>query len=322
VLKKIKNNALNKEACLLIVQLHNDLGQYAQAISQAKLTLALFPKDAELQCQLNFFIGVNYRKLTYELRAINYLQQSVRIDSSITNAEAAYNLAFLYIETKQLTAFEQVAPKLLKWESYFLNTYLLMLESAILQQNTPLLKERLVALQPYLGTLDTIGIGIVSSLLIEYKLDNLFATLSKHYPLDSEVSITLQAKQLLAHKNYSKVIDLLSEYSVTQQPNASLLYMLAFAHHSLTQYDKAFVCYTEAAATKLIEVKATNAKYEDYFPKLKQLSRVSSGLNNIAQLTTNNIPEGLTISFVLGFPRSGTTLLDNVLDTQKKSTCF
>lgn len=325
VLKKLKSKQVSKQVCLLLVQLHNDLDQYALAIVEAKRTLVLFPKDFTLKCQLTFFIGVNYRKLNDEISAIEYLQQSLSIDSGVNNAEAVYNLAFLYIETKQLTAFEQVATRLLKWESYFLDTSLLRLDSAILQQDQCLLKERLLALQPYFSELDSFAIGKVAALLIDFKLDKVFDKLLSHHPIDSPIALSFEAKQLFESKNFIKTVSLLNEPWAKKQPKAALQYMLATAHHKLANYDEAFACYTAASKTKLREIEKLNVRYKDNLSKLVNFSkstRSCSGLNKITRLTSNLGSNKANISFVLGFPRSGTTLLDNVLDTQKNILVF
>ena len=145
------------------------------------------------------------------------------------------------------------------------------------------------------------------------KLKNKIEILSSNKNVFNEV-LMFKARIHYREEDYitaKKLIDQVSNDWIKNTDNAmNLLYwsFKAFIEEKVENFDEAFMCF---------EKSQLNLKYEYFNPKIFQnyIHTYRKNLNNKGFLIRNKKPLFLESSpvFLIGFPRSGTTLLDTIL---------
>ncbi len=145
------------------------------------------------------------------------------------------------------------------------------------------------------------------------KLKNKLKTLKENKSIVNE-KILFQARIFFREKDYIKAkksIDQVSDEWINNTDHqTNLLYWSykAFIEEKVGNYDKAFKCF---------ENSQLNLKYENFNPKFFQnyIHTYRKNLDNKNFVVENNSLKGNEFSpvFLIGFPRSGTTLLDTIL---------
>lgn len=324
----LKEKVQNKERLFLIVQLHNDLEQFSQAILVAKRLLSeannhsVILNTAE-KTQLNFFIGVCYKNIDNKFEAIQYLENSIELVNNVDNASAIYHLAFLYLSVRNITKFELLAEKLIKWQEFFLNTQLLLIDSAVLQQNVELIKKRVLNCLPYAEQLTPQGFGKLGGFLIDFnlekELDQLINRYEKVKPMNG---IGLKAKWAFNKRKYDSVINLLPDDLLTKINNPALYYLIADTYDKKKAYSKAYQYYQKGCALKKQTPANMLSSSDIKIPVGKHFKELVLHQEKVLSNQDVSIFPIDSLVFVIGFPRSGTTLVDNVLDTQEHSLVF
>lgn len=124
----------------------------------------------------------------------------------------------------------------------------------------------------------------------------------------------LHAKALIAASMYKQATHVLSDppKSLPTSIHAETLFLLADAYDKAQEYDKAWQTYTHANA--LIHSDTSD-------PFNKKLSTLIPQLQNIEkqQKQEPSVSDEIKPIFIIGFPRSGTTLIDSILSSQKES---
>ena len=145
------------------------------------------------------------------------------------------------------------------------------------------------------------------------KLKNKLKTLKENKSIVNE-KILFQARIFFREKDYIKAkksIDKVSDEWINNTDHqTNLLYWSykAFIEEKVGNYDEAFKCF---------ENSQLNLKYENFNPKVFQnyIHTYRKNLDNKNFVVENNLLEENESSpvFLIGFPRSGTTLLDTIL---------
>lgn len=315
-LKKVKSTEF--EVLKLHMQINYDLTNFLLAASYGEQILKQ-KISIEQKKEIYFFVGICFSKALQKPKAIEFLEKSVALDSSVVNAGALFNLLCLYYQLEQLTKVEQLALKLLSWEKYFVKVTYLLAKCAAKTDNKAVLQKRAKSLSTYFSEFNEEMFGDVVGFLIATGLytdaEKLIVDIEKLHKLDAT---SLRADLLFANKKYREVIDYLSEEKLMKVGGAKLYYKKAMTHDKLKRFDDAYLLFEQAAKEKKRETK--NLPVKNYLPLLNKVTDkvtvkcTTDIYEALSEKTPKKLPD---LVFVFGFPRSGTTLLDNILDTQE-----
>jgi tetratricopeptide (TPR) repeat protein len=290
-----------------LVEVYFTLGKYQQttnAIEQSTKEYVHWQQDLPLL----LLFSRAYTCLNQFNNALQVLEKSVLLDKSVNNAEAVLGLVQLYSKEFNLCKVEEIAPLLLKWQDYYVQGLLALIENATKLGDKDLLVKRLLQVMPYYQSLSEPK--YIFTLMLRCGLlekSQTFLTLyESHF---NQTFPLLHARIVMAHKDYAKAVTLISEQETSVAPYAC--YQKALALDKLGEFSQAFDYMSKGAALRQKEFGASTNK--DLLPYLK----LAEDPHFIAKMQ----PEGqintdLSPAFIFGFPRSGTTLLDNILDTQ------
>ena len=141
--------------------------------------------------------------------------------------------------------------------------------------------------------------------------DNLELVLSEA-PTEAQAWVTLSKLPLensKLHEIESRITALLDSRTLTENSTAHIQFALGNLAHKQKNYEKAFQAFSEGNA---IRAKHTPFNFENeklFFDKIQSLFRALDQ-EQIAPIGPNTTP-----IFVVGLPRSGTTLLEQILST-------
>ncbi len=174
--------------------------------------------------------------------------------------------------------------------------------------------KQLKSIQP-----DDIGIDVFELTLMEMnnklQIDNpSLQKLSLEFPQNEELNL-LRCKALMSSKNYISAIESLSTLSQSAEKTIQIesLFRLADCYDKTKNFDKAWS--TAQQANSLLDVQKTDL----FNQKLLNLTGQLKTLDNLKPaIQINQSPKKLI--FIIGFPRSGTTLIDSILSSQGKTT--
>lgn len=313
-LKKDKSDSFNVQK--LNLQIHYDLKKYAMAVTIGKQLLQ--KKIAEIEKkEISFFVGICLSQLNKKSEAVSFLEHCVAIDNSINNASALYNLLCLYYQQDQLIKVEKLATKMLSWDQYFVKVTYILAQCAAKTDKKALLQKRAKELAKYSSQLSEEMFGEVTNFLTSTGLYSDSAQLIGELEQKGDFEATsLRAELMLAKKEYQEITDYLSKEKLSRLKLAKLYYIKGTALDKLQRYDEAFIEFEQAA--KLQKAANTKLQAKGYLPLWNKL--VDKSLAQDAkwhQFASESNENFSNIAFIFGFPRSGTTLLDNILDTQK-----
>jgi tetratricopeptide (TPR) repeat protein len=311
-LKKIKTNSFIKRKLEFAIFLKEE--KYQRCIPIGKRLLTETKDNAEIveiansmaRCCINVGDGAS---------AEHYYELSLAKNSSITNGESLIHLLKLYALRDHLVNIEKLAPKALGWERHSIEAQLLLLESASKFGSKVLVEERVRKLFLELEKLDQEQFATFIDYLIGVGFDDLRATACEKYEKKFKtVVLSNKVDCLLKDKKTEEALELInsntdSETSVRQQQ------LLAKVFVQTGEFTSAFTAWETAGKIRkskdnsiqafINKGKKRHSEYKGLISKLKQSPDSLQGI------------EGSNHVFIFGFPRSGTTLLDNVLDTQE-----
>jgi len=328
-LAKIKT--VNLTVTMLMAEVYYALKKYALCIVKSKTIVEgnpidLASKTAEQKQLTQKKYLLLLAKALFESKAMReakyYLEQSVALDSTITNAEAIVLLLIVYKHQAELLALEALAPKLLSWEKYHLAASVALIQSAAKQANKGLLSERLLAIIPYachlkLTDVTTVIYYLIASGLYEQAHNLISAYKETHKQV---VFSRFEAQLLLEQKKYQELLEFIRTLpNELLQQQIKLNYYYAKALDSDKKYSSAFEYLTTGAKARKAQHKAelTSIDYARLYRKqLDKKQHIKLNDKESMNANTESLPTTLTHVFAIGFPRSGTTLLDNILNTQ------
>ncbi len=310
LLAKIKTKT--NDVALMAMKIAYKEQKYQKSILIAKQLLAS-KAGGEQQFSARKYLATSLVKLGYKEEAIVHLESVCLNNITIDNAPYIFSLCQLYLDHKLLRRLEALAPKMLSWQRYFGKASILLLNSAALSGNKKYLTKRASELLPYLADLNNKELIYLAEIFMRlYKYDEAAKVITVYqgkFKLD--FSACLWAKLALAKKEYQEVISLLTDEIV--KAYGPLYYAKAKAYKELGNYEQAFTCLTLGAE-----------HYKELIKKEKVLDYTIANKRVLPKLSfaklTGDKFYPFTHVFTFGFPRSGTTMLDNILATQSEVT--
>lgn len=256
-------------------------------------------------------LGACYDQQGKAIKAINELEKSIKFNDKSTNGLAYNRLLHLYFKNFFLNKFEMLAPKLLHWEPYFSSTMILLIKSAARSGNKALLTERLYKIKPYVLNLTVEQYADVVHYFIRLGLFQEATSIIDKYEQtykNVQDNIQLRASIAFAKEKYHQVISMLPQNVIEQYPAYN--YVKAKAYERIGIYEKAYSCFEKGASyRKGVQSEVVPIDF------CAEYSKIVDNLD-IDKKEKGSKNDNFTHIFIFGFPRSGTTLLDNILDTQ------
>lgn len=290
--------------------LESNLKNYARAIHLGKELLPQTTDKVHLR-EINYLIASSYSQIEDFFGCEEYLEKSVAVDSSVDNAKAIFELAGVYSSKEKQVKLEKLAPKLLSWEHYFFPISFLLIESAAKMGDKELLRERIKKISYYFDKIDKIQFSKIIHYTLAAELWDLAEVAIRRFEeKNGTYSIVSKVKLLEARGQKQEALDLFYKQDLEKINSEHLYYMAGQLEAKEKNYARSFEMTSKAAEILAPIVAKKNFKshvkaYNGLIPKLAK--RPAQQLNNT----------GKKLVFIVGFPRSGTTLLDNILDTQK-----
>lgn len=246
--------------------------------------------------------------------AQNSLMQSIALDDSITNINARMKLCEICSKKGDYETLEIYADKLLSYQASFFPALLLLINSAVKSFNKPLALKRLKKMAKEKNNLIDSQVTFITHHYItlnEYDEAHEFLnTFSNQYQSTLWFSL-LNAIISLERKEYSEVLRLLESRDVAELPawfgeDELFFVTLGKAYDKLTLYPQSFACFEQMGGN--LSIKHKNFKKINMVHAYKNIRLTELPTTQYQCLQQQPV-------FMLGFPRSGTTLLETMLDT-------
>ncbi|WP_158968165.1 sulfotransferase [Paraglaciecola sp. L3A3] len=277
--------------------------------------------------QINIILGECFLVLDNLDNALNAFSNVINLDIKQEHKTIWFKLLYLLSRHGGYAKkFEELANITLTWEVFRIPTHFILLDTAISSLNKKVADEQIQALKNDLALLDleqqirlfNACVNVSEYALAKEVLDN--SRISKDNYIFYEPAV---ANLAFNNKEYEKTLSILNniKQQVFEANPAYVLYLKGRAYDKTKDYSQAFSSFTEASKYKEndnIKVQQTNNIYIADYPLLYQNVDFQV-LKNLHQ-TKSAETEIYSPTFLLGFPRSGTTLLDTVLDTQSTLT--
>lgn len=233
-------------------------------------------------------------------------------DDSVQNGASIIYLLKLYALREHFVNIEKLAPKALNWEKYSIDAQLLLLESASKFGSKTLVKERAQNLFFDFDGLDDDQFTTLLQYLNSAGLKDLVDLACERYEKKSGcILVSNRVKNLLKQNEVDEALELLKKNPIDVVGHQ---YLLGNTLQKKGDYADAFNAWEKGGKLQIngdptIKKHMNNSnrlfkEYRSIIPTLEKNLDIFKG------------DEGKNHVFIVGFPRSGTTLLDNILDTQ------
>ena len=279
----IKINAQYFGAYVNLGNIFKDLGEYKKAIHCYEKVIKIDPKNISAINNL----GVLYREIKEYKKAVFYFNQAIDIDSNLVISYL--NLGYAFLGLEDLINAELSIKKAIQLNPQNVDSHYSLMELFEKSNNVEKLNKAIIDAKK----------------------------LIKHNP----IIIIFQAFLLFRKDNYIEAKLLLESIDIEKYKNISLnqkikyYELLAITYDQINETIKSFHYFEKV--NKYDSNKNTNRKYD----KEKILNEVDNDIKyfvpkNILKWKKINIPINVgefSPVFLVGFPRSGTTLLDSIL---------
>ena len=245
-----------------------------------------------------------------------HLTRSLAINGGAANAEARMALGKLHIRRRHDFAQAEACFKpLLALNDYHIKASLLLLDYGFEFGLIEPVESYLTKLLNHLFELKENEQSVLLSRLSKLGADRLEPVLTRllgQYGVTPVLTVW-QAQLAFLQKNFDDVLTLLTDELMAQLPSwfvKSFVYELqAKCQDKVGQYPQAFAAYELMNKEMALKANPDLVKYDDYKALLK--------FANTQHLEVE--PDShRKICFFIGFPRSGTTLIENFLDSQSE----
>jgi len=258
---------------------YNGIGQFEKAISILNTAIKIEPNNFMVLNNL----GLIHSRTNDNIVAVNYLKKALKIKPDYL--EASINLAAVKLELNQNDEAIKILRKIFEKNKndYFLN---FTLGNAFQQsgdfKKSQLYFEKCLKINPKNTAADK-----SISMMVKYNADN------QHLKNMEE-----KLKQPLQEEN-----------------EMFLNFALGKAHEDCKNFKKSFLCYKRANHLKNEKVNFSIKNEKKLFKNIKELF-----LNNKdqAELTEKEAETKKTIFFIVGMPRSGTSLIEQIISSHSK----
>ena len=301
---------MNTELSSLEINILFDQLKFEKATSLTEQILPLISNTEQKRELLNIS-SIAYVKLKIFPKAIEQLEASLALDGTVNNAQARLNLLKLYAGFADYEQAEKIASKLLKWGDYRVLATMELLAMAKTLGDKELVIRHISALSRYFLYLNDQDLSNICSDLINVNaIEDAKLLIQKDHENKGEKNWhQVQLARIdFIQKKYPQALSRLGKDAIDNNP---FRYNLrARIHEKLKNYDNAFLDFTQSAKLYKQEVKKENQlDFIKYYQKVN--------LANIKHFPLTPEQAQAIPVFLVGFPRSGTTLLDTILDTQK-----
>ncbi len=285
-------------------------GDIAEAEKLYKRLLKKEPSHS--QCHNN--LAIIYITKGNEPSALKHLKKAVHFDNN--NADAYNNLAKILRQKKQLIeakSYSKKAISIKKNDSNFYHTLAIILHDMKEEKDAKTNYQRAISLggkttELYKGYLTTLkNLGEID------EAEALCFSLINQAPLNGDIYLILAELKRYSSEDSTLIAQIeaaLNQQHLTQKNRAYICFALGKIHHDLEQYDKAFSAYS--LGNKLMHQLASLDKnalqmFNDRIIKTFKNESLQSH-------TTSNTRE-ISPIFIVGMPRSGTSLIEQILAT-------
>ena len=290
---------------------YKEAGDNVRAIAAAEKILEQDPDNHEAN---NFLAFARVDEKKYG-QAIKLIARAINKKPD----EASYhnNLAFILYRTKQydnslLACNKAISLNPDNGETYFIKARSLRelgkMEEAL---DSFLIAKKMIPKDLMLRS----EIGDVLAILGRFdEAEAVFRELLKLSPGNSSVQGQLSSLTIkkVAHSDIEEMEASLKKPSIRGQEKTSLLFGLGKAYEKHEEYDKAFECFKEGNRLRREAYEGKN----DFAKDLRRLKKTMSVVNKdlIDRLSGHGCADATPI-FILGMPRSGTTLTEQILSS-------
>jgi tetratricopeptide (TPR) repeat protein len=305
-----KKGVMKFEVTFLESKLYYMQGKFAQSLQHGTLAVKLARTAQEKTTSYSQTAAIYIKLMRYQQAEMQF-EQSIKCDNSINNGQARLDLLNLYIALAEYDKAKAIAKKLLGWTNFFAAASILLIDMEIKtnnkkaalnrsrqlsQQWTVLSEQQLVAL---------IECFIIIDEVIEAK--KLLETSACAHNGKAWYVLFI-AKIHFIENQFNKALTCLSELNIKKMSAAYNLKGKVL--EKLNAYDQAFENFTISA--DLYQESVKDFVCPDYIMKYATTANFKQLKSSINESDNYNEQR---IVFMLGFPRSGTTLLDSFLST-------
>lgn len=253
--------------------------------------------------------------------AIKAYEYAINLDPEKKDRNVWFKLFSLYAKEVMGELTRELAIDILTWQEFVIPAHLFLLGLARSEQNKALALAEINILENKFALLDEAQVNLLIQHTLKIgevdKAEKFISRVSSNNICSAQYAESL-ARVYFAKKEYKKSIELIEEYGQENSKKGSLA--LGKAYDKLGEFDKAFNAYTvsseiqETEAQEFFKIRGKIDYPERY--KNVDLDNLNKKKINIQSAFSSERKKNNAPIFLLGFNRSGTTLLDSILDTQ------
>ena len=332
-----------------------NLGNIYIKLKKYDLALKIFKKAIAID--KNFIQGYNnlaniYKELKNTEEAIKFFKQAIKIDPNYINA--IYNLAIIYSETNSLENAILCYKNILKINPNYipaLNNFGILLKNINRYDEALKYFEKIISIDGnFLRAYNNIGTiafetGDIKKAIYNYKkalklnpdnfisYKNLLAAYENSNQIKSYEEILKLSKKkfpaekvlefydgifLFRKKKYIESINLLKKNNFGNELEIKRNFFLAKAYDFIKKNELAFKYFNKANDLVVNSFEAKKFNKNNYLKDLEKKRNYFTKENINKWNSINHKSNDLNPVFLVGFPRSGTTLLDTILRSHPK----
>lgn len=288
-------------------------GKYEKSLEKFKKCLE-FPSDDLKKGTVLFNIARILMRFGQDVDAAKNIEEAIAIVPKSKNMEWRMVLAVLYGKLNQPYRVIELCKPLQSYTKYYIRATLSLVETAFQLSDLDMAISYLKQLEGHLHLLDArVALNLLTRMATVKPKDVLpLVVRLKARGKDFQYVSIVEAQCMYDEEQYEKAVELLPEEFIENLPEwvkrDVAYHTLAQAHDKLGQYEKAFYFFSKMndAAAKHIH---PDLWKHDYYPRLAKLDSFQP------RKVQEEYP--YQMAFLVGFPRSGTTLLENVLNSQE-----
>jgi len=279
-------------------------------------------KSSELLKQQSFTIltlmGESFSHLANLGSAIKAFEYAVKLDPDKKNRVIWFKLFVMYAKCMKSVAARELAGELSSWQEFTVPILFCLLDLSILEQNRRSALKEIQLIKEKFDLLDEEHLyRFIDKVVYISEFDmaeELIHRASKGKGLNISFSLWLAAISF-SRKEYGKVIEIIEQAGQTDSRKGA--HLLGRAYEKLGEFDKAFRAYSLSAQHQESDARSLLKTDQDKnFTELyKHINLADLHQKNVNHKGDDKVSLNTPV-FLIGFPRSGTTLLDTILDTQ------
>ena len=288
-------------------------GDFKKVLSKCSSLVKKYPNNDFLWN----LTGLSFQKIGNQENAVTSFKNA--IDHNPKNNSAKNNLGISYKIMRRYSEAEKIFSELLIDNPNYVNA---IINLANLKKDTYFLDEATSYYKKALSideNLPELHLNISSILQVKNKMDEAKAHLFKALKLknnfteaDHTLSMLLDYKNEDSSDHLSSMLDKIKDSGLVDNDKILLNFALGKAFEDKKDYENSFKYYEKGNYIKEINIKSNIDNYKKKAEKIKKyFSKIN--LTKINKFTDNRKK-----IFILGLPRSGTTLLEKIISSHPK----